>query len=352
MPQLAYDIGPPNEPGHDNALQVNTKHVTNIADLHARVLTEEGRATDAQLRDRATHTGTQDAGTVTGLPEAVQDIVGAALVGGAGASITYNDAAGTITVAATGTTDPEVVRDTVAAALVGSGLVSVTANDAADTITVSTTATLNSTDAQLRDRATHTGTQAFSTISDGTEAVQDVVGALVTGAGGAYNDAAGTITLPGAGAGLQSLEALAGAGAVTATASDVFAMRAIGAASATDMLDRAAGDARYAAIGSGPSATTLTDAATIAVNAAAATVFRVTLAGNRTLGFPTNLAGGASFQIFIRQDATGSRTLAYAAGWKFSGGVPALSVAASSLDVLSAVYDGTDLVASLSKAFA
>lgn len=29
-----------------------------------------------------------------------------------------------------------------------------------------------------------------------TEAVQDIVGAMVTGAGGTYDDAAGTITLP------------------------------------------------------------------------------------------------------------------------------------------------------------
>ena len=62
--------------------------------------------------------------------------------------------------------DAESVRDTIAAALVGSGLVSVTPNDPANTITVATTATANDTDANLKNRANHTGTQTSSTISD------------------------------------------------------------------------------------------------------------------------------------------------------------------------------------------
>lgn len=62
-------------------------------------------------------------------------------------------------------------------------------------------ATVNSSDATLLSRANHTGSQAASTISDFTEASQDVVGAMVAAAGGSYNDGAGTITLPGAGGG-------------------------------------------------------------------------------------------------------------------------------------------------------
>lgn len=61
-------------------------------------------------------------------------------------------------------------------------------------------ATVNSSDATLLSRANHTGSQAASTISDFTEASQDVVGAMVAAAGGSYNDGAGTITLPGGGA--------------------------------------------------------------------------------------------------------------------------------------------------------
>lgn len=62
---------------------------------------------------------------------------------------------------------------------------------------VATGATANDTDANLKDRANHTGTQTASTISDFTEASQDVIGAMVAAAGGSYNDGAGTITLPG-----------------------------------------------------------------------------------------------------------------------------------------------------------
>lgn len=64
--------------------------------------------------------------------------------------------------------DAETVRDTIAVALVGTGLVSVSANDAADTITITTTATANATDAALRDRSTHTGTQSADTLTDGS----------------------------------------------------------------------------------------------------------------------------------------------------------------------------------------
>lgn len=63
-------------------------------------------------------------------------------------------------------TDPEDVRDIIGATVVGTGLVSVTVSDASDTVTVATSATQNSTDASLRDRATHTGTQSLDTTTD------------------------------------------------------------------------------------------------------------------------------------------------------------------------------------------
>lgn len=99
----------------------------------------------------------------------------------------------------------------------------------------------------------------------------------------------------------------------------------------------------------------LTDAATIAVDASLSNVFTVTLGGNRTLGQPTNPKDGQSITIFITQDGTGSRTLAYHADWLFPGGAdPVLSTAAGSVDVLSGVYNGgtTKWYASLSRAFA
>lgn len=99
----------------------------------------------------------------------------------------------------------------------------------------------------------------------------------------------------------------------------------------------------------------LTDGATIALDAALSDNFRVVLGGNRTLGNPTNLTDGQTFNIRIHQDATGGRTLAYASKWKFAGGTaPALSTAASARDFLSCQYDATDdtINAVLNKAFA
>ena len=81
--------------------------------------------------------------------------------------------------------------------------------------------------------------------------------------------------------------------------------------------------------------TALTDGATIAVDFNDSNNYSVTLAGNRTLGQPTNQVVGQSGSIFITQDGTGSRTLAYHADWKWAGGsgsAPTLSTAAASVD--------------------
>lgn len=60
----------------------------------------------------------------------------------------------------------------------------------------------------------------------------------------------------------------------------------------------------------------LTDAATIATNAAEANSFHVTLAGNRTMGAPTNPSIGQQIVYTIIQDGTGGRTLAWNAVFK------------------------------------
>jgi hypothetical protein len=61
-------------------------------------------------------------------------------------------------------------------------------------------ATANATDAQLRDRTTHTGTQLASTISDFTEAAQDSSASMFTsathdGVSVAYNDAGNSLAI-------------------------------------------------------------------------------------------------------------------------------------------------------------
>jgi hypothetical protein len=57
---------------------------------------------DAFLLSRANHTGTQTASTISDFAEAVDDEVASLLVAGANVTLTYNDAANTLTVAASG----------------------------------------------------------------------------------------------------------------------------------------------------------------------------------------------------------------------------------------------------------
>jgi hypothetical protein len=97
-----------------------------------------------------------------------------------------------------------------------------------------------------------------------------------------------------------------------------------------------AGPALFSAM----TAVALTDAATVAVNAALGNLFRVTLAGNRTLGAPTNPTDGQTIDFEITQDGTGSRTLAYASAYEFSTTLasPTLSTAAGKVDLLSFRY--------------
>lgn len=80
----------------------------------------------------------------------------------------------------------------------------------------------------------------------------------------------------------------------------------------------------------------LIDAATIDVDLNTGVNFSVTLGGNRQLGNPTNAdKPGRTGCFYITQDATGSRTLSYAANWKFaSGTAPTLSTSGGYLDVL------------------
>ncbi len=99
--------------------------------------------------------------------------------------------------------------------------------------------------------------------------------------------------------------------------------------------------------------TALTDASTVATNAALNNVFSLTIGGNRTLGTPTNLVAGATYLWIITQDGAGARTLAYDSVFKFPGGVaPDLSSAAGAIDLLSAYYTGSVLLCSMVRDFA
>ena len=81
--------------------------------------------------------------------------------------------------------------------------------------------------------------------------------------------------------------------------------------------------------------TTLTDAATVALDFNDANMFMVTLGGNRTLAAPSNATEGQVGSIYVIQDGTGSRTLSYNAAWRFpSGSVPTATTDASAVDLV------------------
>jgi len=88
----------------------------------------------------------------------------------------------------------------------------------------------------------------------------------------------------------------------------------------------------------------LTDAATITVNAASGNIFRVTLGGNRTLGNPTNATDGQMLHFEIKQDGTGGKTLAFDTKYRFSADVttPTLSTGANKLDRILFIYRSAD----------
>ena len=88
--------------------------------------------------------------------------------------------------------------------------------------------------------------------------------------------------------------------------------------------------------------TVLTSSATITPNMADSNNFSVTLAHNATLDDPTNLTAGQSGSIFITQDGTGGRTLAYGSKWDFVGGTaPTLTTTAAAIDRLDYVVRTT-----------
>jgi hypothetical protein len=88
--------------------------------------------------------------------------------------------------------------------------------------------------------------------------------------------------------------------------------------------------------------TTLTDGATVTPDMADSNNFTLTLGGNRTLANPSNLTAGQSGSIFLVQDGTGSRTLAYGSQYDFIGGTaPTLSTAANAVDRIDYVVRTT-----------
>lgn len=87
--------------------------------------------------------------------------------------------------------------------------------------------------------------------------------------------------------------------------------------------------------------TALVDAATIATDASLSNTFTVTIAGNRTLGNPTNPTNGQKVTWAIKQDGTGSRILSFDTAFAFGTDIPGvvLTTTPNKIDYITAIYN-------------
>lgn len=162
---------------------------------------------------------------------------------------------------------------------------------------IATSATANDTDANLKNRANHTGTQLASTISDFSTAAD----ARITNAVG------------------SSVQAYDVDTAKTDVAQEFTALQTC-------------------------DVEVLSDGATVTPTGDLS-LHTLTLGGNRTLANPTTITAGATYVFKIKQDGTGSRTLSWGAAYDWAGGTaPTLSTGAGDVDVFSGIsLDGTSI---------
>ncbi len=90
-----------------------------------------------------------------------------------------------------------------------------------------------------------------------------------------------------------------------------------------------------------PAVVNLTDAATITVDASLGNDFRVTIAGNRTVGNPANPVNGQQIIFQVTQGSGGPFTLNWGSGYEFSADLPqpSLSTTAGQTDLLGFIYN-------------
>jgi hypothetical protein len=95
--------------------------------------------------------------------------------------------------------------------------------------------------------------------------------------------------------------------------------------------------------GLAPAVVHLTDAGTIAVDASLGNDFRLTIAGNRTMGTPSSPANGDQIIFQITQGTGAPYTITWSSGYQFSAALPqpTLSASAGLTDLLGFVYNAT-----------
>lgn len=177
---------------------VGLANVDNTSDANKPVSSATQTALNGKANTSHTHTSTD----ITDFTEATQDVMGSTLVAGTNVTLNYNDGAGTLTVSATpgaGVTDltTTYAADSVTiesssgndaviddATTVNAGVLS--AADKTKLDGIATGATANATDAQLRDRTTHTGAQAIATVTGLQTALDGKEATITAGTTGQY----------------------------------------------------------------------------------------------------------------------------------------------------------------------
>ena len=102
----------------------------------------------------------------------------------------------------------------------------------------------------------------------------------------------------------------------------------------------------------GVSNSTLTYAASVTWSADYLKVATLPLTGVCSLTI-SGLSAGGTYNLIVKQDATGSRVVTWVTTVKWSAGAaPTLSTAANSTDIVSFIYDGTTLFGTALKGFA
>ena len=303
IPNSPDDIGaqPAGDYATNTALagKANTSHTHGVTDLTA--------------------TGTRDATTFLrgdntwGVPagsygdEQARDTIAAALVAGTNITITPDDAANTITISASagGGSQPEDADLTAIAALTPADN---------DVLQRKSGAWTNRTMAQLKtDLALTSADVALGNVANAAQVQLSTV------------DAKGDL--------------------IVGTANDAVARVAVGANGRTLVANSAQTAGMEWSANPTPNPVTLTDGATVALDADGGKVFKLTAAGNRTISVPTNATDGRG--IIIAHTASGAaRTLTLTTGtsgaFAFGSDITALTeTAVGTTDYIGAIYDAT-----------